>query len=298
MLEKIGEGTYGKVYKAANQEDGTLVAVKKSRLDMEQEGVPCTTLREVSVLRSLDESSHVVRMLDVQHVTEREKPVLYMVFEYLPMDLKEYLDTHWKIERMTLALVKLLMYQLVKGVAYLHGRGVMHRDLKPANLLIDNPDTETPTLKIADLGLARVFSIPIKSYTHEIMTLWYRAPEVLLGATHYAPPVDMWSIGCIFSELITGHPLFPADCELQQLLHIFQLLGTPTERVWKGVSKLEDWHAFPNWRPRDLSTIYPTLDADGVDLLQRLLRYSPGQRISAKEALRHPYFQDVAELGQ
>ncbi|URE34583.1 hypothetical protein MUK42_07525 [Musa troglodytarum] len=142
--------------------------------------------------------------------------------------------------------------------------GVLHRDLKPHNLLMDR---KTMMLKIADLGLSRAFTIPLKKYTHEILTLWYRAPEMLLGATHYSTPVDMWSIGCIFAELVTTHALFPGDSELQQLLYIFRLLGTPTEEVWPGVDRLSNWHEYPKWSPKSLSSAVPNLDADGLDLL-------------------------------
>ncbi|PWZ25601.1 Cyclin-dependent kinase B2-1 [Zea mays] len=127
-----------------------------------------------------------------------------------------------------------LLLQLCKGVGFVHGRGVLHRDLKPHNLLMDR---KTMALKIADLGLSRAITVPVKKYTHEILTLWYRAPEVLLGATHYTP-VDIWYVGCIFAELVTNQPLFPGDSELQQLLHIFKLLGTPNEEMWPGVGSI------------------------------------------------------------
>jgi len=291
-LEKIGEGTYGKVYKAVDKTNGRLVALKKTRLEMEEEGVPSTTLREVSLLKMLSESNHVVKLLRVEHCDENNKPVLYLVFEYLTTDLKKYMDRTGKgpTHPLPKPLIKNLMYQLVKGLAHCHRHGVMHRDLKPQNLLVDDAST---CLKIADLGLGRHFSIPIKSYTHEIVTLWYRAPEVLLGATHYSTPVDMWSVGCIMAELVRKTPLFPGDSELQQLLHIFKLLGTPSEDLWPGVTKLRDWHEFPQWHAQDLGRIFTTLDADGIDLMRRMLEYDPARRISAKEALRHPYFNDV-----
>ena len=294
-LEKIGEGTYGKVFRARDRRTGRIVALKKTRLEMEEEGVPSTALREVSLLQILSENEHVVKLLSVEHVEENKKPILYLVFEYLDTDLKKYMDMTGKGPSNPLpkSIVKSFMYQLVKGVAHCHKHGVLHRDLKPQNLLIDK---NTNTLKIADLGLGRAFSIPLKSYTHEIVTLWYRAPEVLLGSTHYSTPVDMWSVGCIFAELARKQPLFPGDSEVQQLLHIFKLLGTPNEQVWPGVTSLKDWHAFPQWKPQELSKFYPELDTQGIDLMKKMLRYAPADRITAKDALLHPYFDGVREV--
>ncbi|URE25594.1 splicing factor U2AF [Musa troglodytarum] len=161
---------------------------------------------------------------------------------------------------------------LYKGISVTPHR---YRDLKPHNLLMDR---KTMMLKIADLGLSRAFTIPLKKYTHEILTLWYRAPEMLLGATHYSTPVDMWSIGCIFAELVTTHALFPGDSELQQLLYIFRLLGTPTEEVWPGVERLSNWHEYPKWSPKSLSSAVPNLDADGLDLLSIALTVEGAMR--------------------
>lgn len=180
------------------------------------------------------------------------------VFEYCNTDLKKFMDRNGKGPSHPLdpMLVKVLMYQLLKGVAHMHRHGVMHRDLKPQNLLVDEvPGSDAPLLKVADLGLGRAFSMPIKAYTHEIVTLWYRAPEVLLGIDCYAPAVDIWSVGCIFAELARKQALFPGDSELQQLLHIFKLLGTPEETTWPGVERLRDWHEFPQWKMQDLALV-------------------------------------------
>ncbi|GAB4833053.1 Cell division control protein 2 D [Ancistrocladus abbreviatus] len=295
-LEKVGEGTYGKVYRAREKATGKIVALKKTRLHEDEEGVPPTTLREVSLLRMLSRDPHVVRLLDVKQGQNKEgNTVLYLVFEYMDTDLKKYIRSFRQTggggeSPILPQTIKSLMYQLCKGVAFCHGHGVIHRDLKPHNLLMDR---KTMTLKIADLGLARAFIIPIKKYTHEILTLWYRAPEVLLGATHYSPGVDMWSVGCIFAELVTKQALFPGDSELQQLLHIFRLLGTPNEQLWPGVTKLKDWHEYPQWNPQELSSAVPGLDEVGVDLLSKMLQYDPSKRISAKKAMEHPYFNDL-----
>ncbi|RYR00889.1 hypothetical protein Ahy_B06g079776 [Arachis hypogaea] len=322
-LEKVGEGTYGKVYRARDKATGKIVALKKTRLHEDEEGVPPTTLREVSILRMLSRDPHVVRLMDVKQGQNKEgKTVLYLVFEYMDTDLKKFIRSFRQSSQfIPPKTVKSLMYQLCKGVAFCHGHGILHRDLKPHNLLMDR---STMMLKIADLGLARAFTVPIKKYTHEILTLWYRAPEVLLGATHYSMAVDMWSVGCIFgkdlvsstkfialfmlastskfmfylisidvAELVAKQALFPGDSELQQLLHIFRLLGTPNEEVWPGVSKLMNWHEYPQWNPQELYMAVPTLDDQGVDLLSQMLQYEPSKRISAKKAMEHPYFHDL-----
>ncbi|KAJ4780067.1 Cyclin-dependent kinase 2 [Rhynchospora pubera] len=292
-LEKVGEGTYGKVYKAQDKATGQLVALKKTRLEMDEEGIPPTALREVSILQLLAQSIYIVRLLCVEHVQKNGKPILYLVFEFLETDLKKFIDTYRRgpnARPMPANVIKSFMYQLCKGVAHCHSHGVLHRDLKPQNLLVDN---EKGILKIADLGLGRSFTLPVKCYTHEIVTLWYRAPEVLLGITHYSTGVDMWSVGCIFAEMVRRQALFPGDSELQQLLHIFRLLGTPTEKQWPGVTTLKDWHEYPQWKPQDMARAVPTLESEGVDLLSRMLQFDPAERISAKEAMEHPYFDSL-----
>ncbi|XP_027090832.1 cell division control protein 2 homolog C [Coffea eugenioides] len=303
-LEKVGEGTYGKVYKAKDKATGQLVALKKTRLEMDEEGVPPTALREVSLLQMLSQSLYVVRLLCVEHIVDGNKknggsdsgngkPLLYLVFEYLDTDLKKFIDSHRKGPNprpLPPSLIQSFLFQLCKGVAHCHSHGVLHRDLKPQNLLVDK---EKGILKIADLGLGRAFTVPLKSYTHEIVTLWYRAPEVLLGSTHYSTAVDMWSVGCIFAEMVRRQALFPGDSEFQQLLHIFRLLGTPTEKQWPEVCSLRDWHVYPQWEPQNLARAVPSLGPDGVDLLSKMLKYDPAERISAKAALEHPFFDSL-----
>ena len=206
-LEKVGEGTYGKVYKAKDKLTGQLVALKKTRLQMDEEGVPPTALREVSLLQMLSQSLYVVRLLSVEHIDannsdDDSKSNLYLVFEFLDTDLKKFIDSHREGPNprpLSPSLIQSFLFQLCKGVAHCHSHGVLHRDLKPQNLLLDQ---ERGILKIADLGLGRAFTVPLKSYTHEIVTLWYRAPEVLLGSTHYSIAIDMWSVGCIFGNII------------------------------------------------------------------------------------------------
>jgi cyclin-dependent kinase len=228
-----------------------------------------------------------VSLYDVVH-TERK---LTLVFEYLDQDLKKYLDVC--DGGLDSTIVKSFLFQLLTGVAYCHHHRVLHRDLKPQNLLI-NREGE---LKLADFGLARAFGIPVRSYTHEVVTLWYRAPDVLLGSRKYSTPVDVWSIGCIFAEMVNGSPLFTGTSEETQLDTIFRHLGTPDESVFPGISELPDWRPdFPVYpAPDSLSVFVPTLDQAGVHLLSSMLVYDPARRITAQEARHHHYFDDLPE---
>ncbi|GAM22109.1 hypothetical protein SAMD00019534_052840 [Acytostelium subglobosum LB1] len=280
-LEKLGEGTYGKVYKAKEKSTGRIVALKKIRL--EDDGVPSTALREISLLKELPHSN-IVTLIDVLHCTHR----LYLVFEFLDQDLKKYMDS---VSVINPQLIKSYMYQLLRGLAHSHSQRILHRDLKPQNLLIDR----LGAIKIADFGLARAISIPVRVYTHEIVTLWYRAPEVLLGSKTYSVPVDMWSVGCIFGEMLNKKPLFSGDCEIDQIYRIFRVLGTPNESIWPGVTELPDFHVntFPIWTGQPLAKFVPNAEPHAIDLLNKMLQYEPSRRISAKAALNHPYFSDL-----
>jgi len=185
---------------------------------------------------------------------------------------------------------KSFLYQLLRGIAYCHEHRVLHRDLKPQNLLINM----TGELKLADFGLARAFGIPVRNYTHEVVTLWYRAPDVLLGSRKYSTSVDIWSVGCIFAEMVNGRPLFPGASDADQLIKIFKILGTPSLATWPEITQLPDYKDnFPVYPGVSLKKMVRRLDPAGVDLLQRMLEYDPTKRISAESALHHPYFKDL-----
>ncbi|KAJ2759322.1 Cyclin-dependent kinase catalytic subunit [Coemansia nantahalensis] len=283
-LDKVGEGTYGVVYKARDLHTGEIVAMKKIRLEADDEGVPSTAIREISLLKEL-QHENIVKLLDIEY----EDAKLYLVFEFLDLDLKKYMDSVGPAG-LSADQVKSYMHQLVKGLAFCHSHRTLHRDLKPQNLLID----QSGMLKIADFGLGRAFGVPLRVYTHEVVTLWYRSPEILLGSRHYSIGMDMWSVGCIFAEMVQRRPLFPGDSEIDEIFKIFRILGTPTEEIWPELKTLPDYKpSFPNWQPKDLAALLPRLDADGIDLLQRMLTYDPAHRISAKQALAHPYFNDI-----
>jgi len=283
-LEKIGEGTYGVVYKAKDKKTGELLALKKIRLEAEDEGIPSTAIREISLLKQL-QHPNIVRLYDVVH-TEKK---LTLVFEFLDQDLKKYLDACGDngLEAYT---IKSFLFQLLQGIAYCHQHRVLHRDLKPQNLLI-NMEGE---LKLADFGLARAFGIPVRNYTHEVVTLWYRAPDVLMGSRKYSTPVDIWSVGCIFAEMVNGRPLFPGTSENDQLMKIFKTLGTPTKKTWPSVTELPEYKEnFPIYQVQNLKKIVRRLDNVGIELLSRMLQFDPAKRISAESAMKHPYFKDL-----
>lgn len=280
-LDKIGEGTYGVVYKAQDS-SGNLCALKKIRLEAEDEGIPSTAIREISLLKELHHPN-IVRLMDVVHTDKR----LMLVFEYLEQDLKGVLDA-CRPGGLGPAMVKSFLYQLLKGIAYCHQHRVLHRDLKPQNLLISHDGT----LKLADFGLARAFGIPVRSYTHEVVTLWYRAPDVLMGSNTYSTPVDIWSVGCIFAEMVNGRPLFPGTNNEDQLNRIFKVLGTPEPT--KFLTSLPLWRDdFEYYPPVKWKLVAPRLNELGLDLLSQMLTFDASQRISAKNAMLHPYFDDI-----
>ncbi|PIA14698.1 Pkinase-domain-containing protein [Coemansia reversa NRRL 1564] len=285
-LDKIGEGTYGVVYKARDLHTGKVVAMKKIRLEVDDEGVPSTAIREISLLKEL-QHENIVQLLDIVYNNAK----LFLVFEFLDLDLKKYMDSIGPAG-LSAAQVKSYMHQLVKGIAFCHSHRTLHRDLKPQNLLID----QSGMLKIADFGLGRAFGVPLRVYTHEVVTLWYRSPEILLGSRHYSISMDMWSVGCIFAEMVKRRPLFPGDSEIDEIFKIFRILGTPTEDIWPDVTSLPDFKpSFPKWQGKSLPDLLPGLDEDGIDLLKRMLTYDPAHRISAKQALAHPYFYDIRD---
>eukprot|EP00697_Spironema_sp_BW2_P006312 gnl/Spiro4/18823_TR10063_c0_g2_i1.p1 gnl/Spiro4/18823_TR10063_c0_g2~~gnl/Spiro4/18823_TR10063_c0_g2_i1.p1 ORF type:complete len:205 (-),score=52.95 gnl/Spiro4/18823_TR10063_c0_g2_i1:184-798(-) len=195
------------------------------------------------------------------------------------------------VPAMSPLLVKSFLYQLLRGLDFCHSHRVLHRDLKPQNLLIDR----SGVLKLADFGLARAFSVPMRTYTHEVVTLWYRAPEILLGCKLYSTPMDIWSTGCIFVEMLTKHALFPGDSEIDELYRIFRTLGTPTNATWPGVTSLPFYKdTFPKWNAMPTAAAFPKIsDPLALDLIQRMLTYEPVRRISCKQALNHPYFNDL-----
>ena len=285
-VEKVGEGTYGVVYKCRIKETNDFVALKKIRLENEDEGIPSTSIREISILKQL-RHPNIVYLIDLIHGEKK----LYLVFEYMDHDLKKFLDIN--NGPLTPELVKSYLFQILIAINFCHSKRILHRDLKPQNLLIDKDGI----IKVADFGLARSFGVPIKTLTHEILTLWYRAPEILLGQKEYSTPVDMWSIGLIFYEMAHRKPLFAGDCEIDQIFKIFQMFGTPNEKTWPGITKLPEFKlTFPQFKGKGINAYNRNIDNVGLDLLSKMIQLDPSKRISAKQALQHPYFNDLRDI--
>ncbi|XP_055383792.1 cyclin-dependent kinase 14 [Condylostylus longicornis] len=285
-LEQLGEGSYATVFKGYSNLTHQVVALKEIRLQ-EEEGAPFTAIREASLLKEL-KHANIVTLHDIVHTRE----TLTFVFEYVNTDLSQYMEKH--PGGLDFRNVRLFLFQLLRGLSYCHKRRVLHRDVKPQNLLI----SEIGELKLADFGLARAKSVPSHTYSHEVVTLWYRPPDVLLGSTEYSTSLDMWGVGCIFVEMVTGMPTFPGIRDTyDQLDKIFKLLGTPTEDTWPGSTHLPGYkpHKLGFYRPRKLGHSFPRLYdiVEGEAIASAFLQLNPEQRLGADEALRHPYFAQL-----
>lgn len=280
----LGRGAFATVKLAKSLLTGNYIVHKHVLLDTPEHGVPVHVLRELALMKTM-RHPHILRLYDVLH---RESDVV-LTLEFLDCSLREVIQEHGPLP---LHVVKSYCHQMLQGLAYAKRKRIMHRDLKPANILVI---PQKGVVKIADFGLARVHNLKGERYTRQVMTLRYRAPEIMLGVKTYNASVDMWSIGCMLAEMATSKTTFQGDCEIDQLMKIFCILGTPTIQDWPGIQAAEDWHTdFPNWpKPESLHHLAPELDPLGVDLLSRLLEYNPATRITAEEALRHPWFQDV-----
>ncbi|KAL9958512.1 hypothetical protein ACROYT_G035538 [Oculina patagonica] len=285
-LEQLGEGSYATVFKGICSANNKIVALKEIRLQ-EEEGAPFTAIREASLLKQL-KHANIVTLHDIIHT----KDTLMFVFEFVDTDLNIYLEKYPR--GIPPYNVKLLLFQLLRGLAYIHERKILHRDLKPQNLLIN----EVGELKLADFGLARAKSVPSHTYSHEVVTLWYRPPDVLLGSKDYTTSLDIWGAGCIFVEMITGIALFPGMRDyIDQLNKIWQISGTATEETWPGVTKLPEYNAdlFVDFPPQRLGIVAPKLLllTGAESLATEMVQCNPKNRVSATDAMRHAYFSDL-----
>ncbi|THH20003.1 hypothetical protein EW146_g1266 [Bondarzewia mesenterica] len=286
-LNSIEEGSYGVVFRAKEKQTGDIVALKKLKLDEEKYGFPITALREINALMAC-RHENVVGIREV--VVGDTLTQVFIVMDFIEHDLKTLLTL--MPSPFLQSEIKTLMLQLLSAVAHCHSNWILHRDLKTSNLLMNNRGT----IKVADFGLARRYGDPVGvgGLTQLVVTLWYRAPEILLGAKSYSTAVDMWSVGCIFAELLLKEPLFQAKGEIELLSMIFKLLGPPTANSWPEYSSLPlaKTITLPSPQPNQFRQKFQYMTAAGIDLLMSLLTYDPDRRISAEEALQHPYFSE------
>ncbi|XP_004407429.1 PREDICTED: cyclin-dependent kinase 11B isoform X1 [Odobenus rosmarus divergens] len=286
-LNRIEEGTYGVVYRAKDKKTDEIVALKRLKMEKEKEGFPITSLREINTILKA-QHPNIVTVREIVVGSNMDK--IYIVMNYVEHDLKSLMET--MKQPFLPGEVKTLMIQLLRGVKHLHDNWILHRDLKTSNLLLSHAGI----LKVGDFGLAREYGSPLKAYTPVVVTLWYRAPELLLGAKEYSTAVDMWSVGCIFGELLTQKPLFPGKSEIDQINKVFKDLGTPSEKIWPGYNDLPAVKkmTFTEYPYNNLRKRFGALLSDqGFDLMNKFLTYFPGRRVSAEDGLKHEYFRET-----
>ncbi|KAK4705978.1 cyclin-dependent kinase 7, partial [Phenoliferia sp. Uapishka_3] len=296
--KKVGEGTYAVVYLGQEIGTGRKIAIKKIKVGQFKDGLDMSAIREVKFLRELKHPNvievsfgvlaqkqplttfAVRKLLDVFS----NKANLNLVLEFLDTDLEAVI----KDQALTFqtANIKSWMLMCMKGLEYCHRNWILHRDMKPNNLLI----AADGTLKIADFGLAREYADQGAKMTCQVVTRWYRPPELLFGARSYSTGVDNWAAGCIFAELMLRVPYMAGESDFEQLNTIFRALGTPTESDWPGHTKLPEYVEFKKEPKQDLRGLFSAAPQEGIDLLSKLLLFDPRKRITAKVALQHPYF--------
>mmetsp|Transcript_158573 Transcript_158573/g.280028 ORF Transcript_158573/g.280028 Transcript_158573/m.280028 type:complete len:444 (-) Transcript_158573:60-1391(-) len=286
-LNRIDEGTYGVVYRAQELSTGEVVALKQLKLSAakSEDGFPVPSLREVILLSKLSHQN----VVSLREVVIGSSPLhIFMVMEYAEHELRALLERH----SFSVAEVKCLMKQLLSGVDHLHERWVIHRDLKTSNILLTNAGV----LKVADFGLARHYGEPLRVYSKNVITMWYRAPELIMGQKQYTTGVDIWSVGCVLAELFLRKPIFAGKSELNQLTLIYDLVGVPTEETWPGYEALPNRRNFafklslPRWRDVFKEPPEGPLSDMGLELLRSMLTCCPDRRVSAEGAHEDPYF--------
>uniref|UniRef100_A0A8C5DCF2 Cyclin-dependent kinase 7 n=1 Tax=Gouania willdenowi TaxID=441366 RepID=A0A8C5DCF2_GOUWI len=275
-LDFLGEGQFATVYKARDRTNDTIVAIKKIKVGHRTEakdGINRTALREIKLLQELHHPNIIgTHLCDL--ITAAEN-----LFGVIIKDTSLVL---------TPANIKAYILMTLQGLEYMHHHWVLHRDLKPNNLLLDG----SGVLKLADFGLAKSFGSPSRVYTHQVVTRWYRSPELLFGARMYGVGVDMWAVGCILAELLLRIPFMAGDSDLDQLTKIFEALGTPTEETWPGMSNLPDYVCFKQFPGTPLEHIFSAAGDDLLELLEGLFTFNPSTRTTATQALKSSYFSN------
>jgi CTD kinase subunit alpha len=293
----VGFGTYGKVFKAKHIYKEQDVALKRLRMEAERDGFPITAMREMKILKHLEQrqGQGVIRLHELLYEVNMQNSVAcFMVFEYMPHDLTGLLNH--PTFKLTMAQKKDMARQTIDAIGFMHKNGVLHRDIKAANILVSH----TGEVKLADFGLARFYDMDRQlHYTNRVVTIWYRAPELLYGQTEYGPAIDVWAVACVIVEIFTRHAIFPGNGkDLNQLLKVWEVMGFPTPESWPDVVKTE-WYFM--MRPKEIMpNIFRSKYSTGelgvqttpalLDLLEAMLQYDPARRPTCDECLAHPFF--------
>ncbi|KAI3387978.1 hypothetical protein SNEBB_004405 [Seison nebaliae] len=282
-LKFLGEGQYAVVYKALDLIKTKEVAIKQLKVTDRSDwinGIDLTALREIKLLREI-EHDHILNLIDVY--VNRSK-LINLVFEFMIGDLSHVIRD--LSIPMTLSIIKSYMMMLLRGLEFIHANGLLHRDLKPNNLLISSEGN----LRIGDFGLAKRFGTPNRQMTPQVITIWYRPPELIYGARFYGTGVDMWSVGCILAELLLRNPFLPGANELEQLSKIFNVFGTPNTDNWPNVKSLSGYIEPHPREPVPLNQIFTAASEDLLMLLSEMMMLNPAKRITTTEALKSPFF--------
>lgn len=280
----VGHGSFGTVFQTHIYPDDEPAAIKKVLQDKRFKN------RELQIMRSMKHKNIINMKYFFFSTAEDDKVFLNLVLEFMPETL--YKTSHWYLTRkvtMPLYEVKLYSYQLMRSLCYIHSMGICHRDIKPQNLLID---PYNGILKLCDFGSAKIL-IPSEPNVSYICSRYYRAPELIFGATNYTTKIDVWSAGCVIAEMLLGQPLFPGDSGIDQLVEIIKILGTPSKDQIKNMNPHYMDHKFPFIKPIALNKVFKKVDNLCIDMLMKLLEYSPIERISAIESLTLPFFDEI-----